>query len=411
MIRLGQLKAVAKVAEPQQQGREQIIRKYATVVTKEFPVDFEYYPHVKNYVEAKQIAKEEQKRMLASRKIEIQDFYLADTRLPSNLGRIPKKISYEIIDWASWLRLIRPRLFSLSALGHVLKNLQKESLAAFDGLNSISNPFAVGQERPFFLYALLAVDGDLLLRLYARICQSGARNFDRLEAVDWLREALDDLLQRSRSEDAYSRYIAERKKLQALIQTLDKEKKKAKSSDQRSGKPKRALTGIQFISPRLENFVDIALLENSSGDERGLKLAYKYNVTSRTKKFVELGKSLRNIPSFLSNGFFAFYTQLFESSAQHSEDSEAIFEFICKGYGDVGRGIGPTPIAYAALSGSIRALNDKEIFFEAGDALDTLIEMREKRPNEIFLSGGEVRGRPQFVTLSKNLLSVSSSRE
>ena len=398
MIRLGQLKAVVSIAGPYQQGKEQFNRKFGTLITRRQKVDFSTAPNVKNYLEAKQIAKAERERMLSSGEVEFQDLYLADPTLPSNLGRVPLDVAHEIVDWATWLKLIRPNLFSLSALGQVLRALmseeEKKSLSEFDRSH---NPFLVRIEGPFLLYLILAADGDMIRRLYVNMANSGMKHFERLEAVSLLRQACSDLLEESRREDSYMKHAGERKKLQSLLETLDKEKTTAETAK------KRALTGIQLLSPRLENLVDLGIIENSSSDTNGFKLEYQYQVTERTLGFAKSLGNARDVSTYLREQHFETYCRILGTNAKKATDPDLVMRYLIRGYFDVGRDIGPAPITYAALSGATRALAQENVFFEAADGLDVLLRARERYPDQVHLSGGEIRGRPEFVALSNDL--------
>src|SRR5208337_816690 len=120
MIRLGQLKAVLAVSDTSQQGKERITGRYASLITKTLEVSFDRNPHLRRYVETKGIADAERKRIFSSSRLEIQDIYLSDPALPSNLGRVPQEVAHEIVMWATWVHLLKPNLFSLLPLGQML---------------------------------------------------------------------------------------------------------------------------------------------------------------------------------------------------------------------------------------------------------------------------------------------------
>jgi hypothetical protein len=397
MIRLGQLKAVLAVSDTSQQGKERVTGRYASLIAKSLEVNFDKNLHLRRYVETKGIADAERKRMLSSGRLEIQDIYLSDPALPSNLGRVPREVAHEIVMWATWMHILKPNLFSLLPFGQMLATVASTSVQSFKQLNPKCNPFLIREERPIFLYQMLTLDGDLIKRMLIHLLTDLAPEFDRMEAVEPFRKALIDLLERLQKQDPYLRYVETRRRLRQLIETLRHEE------ELRHTKGKRALTGMQLLSSRLENLVDMGLLENSSADQNDLKLEYRYKVTLKTKAFLETLRAESDLPRFLESGFFKSYARLFTPEARLTQDPEIILPYLISGYKDVGRTVGPTPISFMALSGATRAVNDA-LVFEIQDAVSALIQMREKHGYSINLSGGEIRGKPGFVTLGVDVL-------
>ncbi len=425
MIRLGHLKAIASVASTRSENISFYERKLYRVIGTRFRVTLTDHPDVQRYITQKAFHGRERESRFSdvstrqlqdgtldlvwssgSQKgsqvleysVEAQDFYLADSSLPSNLGAASEENMKEIIPWASWLGLINEHTYSIQTLGQLLLNLTPpEELAAFRQPAIDKNPYSINGkngQRFLFLFLLLSRDGDLLCRLYPKLSQSG--RFSRVDAVRFLVESLEELKGVLRKTEPLG-YLAEMKSIKELVETVEAER-----DEKERGKRKRELTGMQRVSPRLENMVDLGILDNVSEDRP--KLSYEYLPSDATRRFASAcPEILSDFNTYINTKFGSMFKEIYQLPVRSSVDDDLVFNFVVQAYRKMQREVGPRPIVPISINAIALAL-EQGVLFELARASDVLNAMREKYPGKIRLSGGRYGGKIDFVVIDQDLL-------
>jgi len=405
MIRLGYLKYLARVAHRSATTQEALSESMIKVCTKLVEVDLSAQNGVFEYILRKNLnAKSSRYSGLKSTdpttapksfKVELQDYYLADPALPSNLGAVPKAVQKELVQWGTWIGIIHPTRNSLSPIGRsvssMLRDPEKQSFKDPDRAN---NPFRVGLERYIFLYMLISRDGGLLRHLLPQILDRyGSEEFTRVRSVKELKIALH-LLREELQSFRSSRAFQERKLLGKLISILEKED---------AAEKKRALTGIMRISPRLENFVDLGLITKPD------KFAYSYVLDSNAGDLFRELPQFDQIDDFLLNSFFSFAKSIFRVPVRRTNDSDEIFDLVNRYHMQL-EGGGYKPIRELALVVGSLSIENDGVFFEAVDLLDTLERMRRDGSKTIAISGGKTERGDKYVMIKEPVKKWSEGR-
>jgi hypothetical protein len=401
MIRLGYLKFLSYIASGSTRGFDSLTRKMAEMCTKGVDVNLDHNSDIMGYIRRKGLDGQGSKRLrrysginaqqaesLRRIEVELQDFYLADRKLPSNLGAVPKDVHHELVQWGTWMGLIHPAKHTLTGDGQLLASLlteeEKQALTLPDRFN---NPFLIRAERLFYLHLKIDLDGGFLRHFVPLLFTAhGGSRFTRLEAVEQLKDSLNALyteLREFRSNQAH----AERWMIGKLLGQLEKEDTRSK----KSGRRRRPLTGIMRISPRLENLVDLGILSKPD------KYKYDYRVSSHASKSFEKIPHFAELDSFLQNSYCSFAGSMFGSNAKHIQDAEEVFSHAKTAYEHLG-GRGYRRVRDLSLTASILGL-DEGVFFEESDLLETLEEMRRSGSREALLSGGRRTDDPMYVLI------------
>jgi hypothetical protein len=298
-------------------------------------------------------------------RLEIQDAYLASSQLPSQTGKLVAG------DWRKYpplllvLGLIRPGTYSLMVAGLTLLRLTPDTeIAAFREYAPQANPLLLdARQRLFFLYCLLERDGDVLQPLYGALLGRAAPFSDR-EAGDLLPAIFRDL------EKRYRGRARSGDELQRLQRLLDE----ANSIERWQG---RTYTGKgareEHITPRLEPFVDIDLLDKPD------PFAYRY-VLSRAGRvlftgFCEAG----DIAAFIENDFFYTADTAFGFGTAPADETQVLARLYAA-YDELKSPLGYAPIKEVALLAGIRALVDDGLRFEMAEATELLKRTQRELP-------------------------------
>jgi hypothetical protein len=270
--RLGFLKPLlAKCAQTSTSSLQTLGLALVDAVTRKVtaPVTPEAYEYVKERltdrayreVKASLAALPEGEREQHPLKLEIQDWYLSDSALTSRTGKLVAEDWRRFPLWATALGLVRPGSYSPLVRGVALLQLTPGAeQAAWQTYAPESNPLRLSlPQRLFLLFTVLEADGDALRGLYAGLTADAP--FSDRDAGDLL-------------PDVY-RTLA--KQLQLRIRSGDDLKRVQQFQDAANNiaawKGKSYSGGganIEHVTPRLEPFADLGLLDKPDPYRNGL---------------------------------------------------------------------------------------------------------------------------------------------
>jgi len=187
--------------------------------------------------------------------------------------------------------------------------MSKEQLEAFDHPSAV-NPLVLERgEQVFFLYNLLAADGDFLVPFYdVLLNRFSDGSFNYLDAGSLIPGVMENI-GNTFLGSAYS--IADQKKLQVLEKGKQKILENIKNQDEKKGSGARR---EQTTIPRLEWLVDVGAVEL---------------VSTRTWRFTELGLKL----STLTQAYAAEMKKRYPENVMSALLDSWFFEFVAQTYG------------------------------------------------------------------------------
>lgn len=307
--------------------------------------------------------------------MEIQDVYLADSRLPSRRGKLVgddwNRYTYLAID----LGLLRKGPYSVTARGHALLSLtpdeEKKALenAAIESDANITNPFILTlQQKLLLLFSFIESDGDVLRLLYAKLLTEKQTLKDKVIGnlfPDIYRMIAKESREKVRSGDDFVR-------IQRLLDTADKIEAIQKHPSPGGKNPREHATPV-----RLEPFVDFGLLAKPD------PFFYRYTIIDSTIAFFSKLLESENIDDFLQNHYFDCANNSLTVGKQHVPEKNIIMPPVFKAYSMLKSPLGYAPILEVCLLAGIYSLNETQSYFEIGEALDCLKEMQKEKPKLI----------------------------
>ena len=298
-------------------------------------------------------------------RLEIQDTYLASSQLPSQTGKLVDE------DWRKYpplllaLGLIRPGTYSLMVAGLTLLRLTPDAeIAAFRQYAPQINPLLLDtKQRLFFLYFFLERDGDVLQPLYRALLERDVPFSDR-EAGDLLPAIFRDLEKRYRGR---ARSGDELQRLQRLLDG-------AASIEQWRGKPYSGKGAREeHITPRLEPFVDIGLLDKPD------PFTYRYVLPAAGRVLFTVFCEAGGIAAFLENDFFHTADAAFGFGTAPVDETQVLARLYAA-FDELKSPLGYAPIKEVALLAGIRALVDDGLRFEMAEATELLKRTQRELP-------------------------------
>jgi hypothetical protein len=408
-LRLGNLKALAHVTPDGSSTQRDVAKDLWEMLGRTVnPGTKPKFLNLEDYIVAKESLGSER---IERSSLELQDVYLSDVRLPSNLGAVPRKAVHVLVDWGAWIGLLSDT-FGATPYTQILTILAAPDGKSFETYVSGGNPYMLSaNQKLFFLHQWLSYDGGLIRRLLPKLVS--LKSFDRAQTVGPFREALEELLVELEKTDITGQDAGESGALAKLVEVLGEEAAREKAEPQY-----RALTGIQRLSTRLEVLVDLGFLLNTSDEGNGLKLAFKYKGTDATSK---LSRALEKLGDrgrtesdrfewFLSEAFFRDVSSLTNSIGKRISDHETLFAHFCRAYSEFAGEVGPRLIKPISLLAAVRAATSGAGYFELSDLKPALVEFRDSLPEQVSLSGGHERGVAEFVQISPGLVEKYAKR-
>jgi len=247
---------------------------------------------------------------------------------------------------------------------------------------SNSNPLTLDRgERVFFLYNLLAADGDFLLPFFeALVNQFGDGSFNYLRAGSVVPHAMGDVLDRF-SGSAYT--PSDREQLNRLESTRQRIMREIDQSIEKQGSGSRR---EQTTIPRLEWLVDLGIAERVESrtwrfTEPGMKLvdlaqAYRAEMARRYPENV--------MGALLDSCFFEFVGRVYSDEPLQTVEREQFVSFVRPAYSRL-TGVGGYCLLRPSLlyANILSLLNKRGLFIEYDRATKLLEDIYQSDPTVI----------------------------
>ena len=291
-----------------------------------------------------------------SAKVQLQDIYLSDSRLPSHSGAITgdmnaagyrHSVHVEIPSWAVRLRLIRKENYTLTNRGKTLMAIKNPARLPIDRFESDWNPLLLSPgERYLYLNCLLDSDGDLIRQIFLNLEFRG-KQFSRSEigeiAAASLVEISNTHLRRSYSGQSRAMATA----ISNTVNSIATQKGSAMG-------PRESIA-----TPRTEPLVDCRILDRP--DES----IYTYQVSNKAIGFLTGLTQSETIDEFLEEKLASCVTGLTETN--YESDPGKVLAYMAQSYKQLRSGMGYCSIREVASLAVALALNSQSGFFELRD--------------------------------------------
>ena len=355
--RLGHLKMLCAVASPSNSmNLEGITSQFQASICSLVPIPSDRSEQVTEYIKNHRYIQYDLKKGLPD-KIELQDYYLADSRLPSQVGALTGRLRgvdylhmeyVEIPAWAVRLKLLREGNYTLTDRGKTLRfPLISGGEAVAENAKKEVNPFVISDgERFLFLYSLLEADGDIIKRLYGELLQQN-REITVVIARWLMLDVLKKLLSQLTPRFGRSPSSTETGYVSSMIKTLERD------SD-------------QTVIPRLEPYVDCGIVR------RVHRQYYTYKLSDNADSFLGLLSEFDKIDDFLEKGLAKACTDLL--GVQSCRSTERIRHYIADSYLKMRSGLGYCSIRELAMLAVACAIN-KHDCFEIDDVEQDLLSL------------------------------------
>jgi len=313
--------------------------------------------------------------------ISLQKFYIYDH--PSQTGWLSRLGFKEYTEYLPHGLGLVSGPFEPTGMGLVLTQglTSAEQIEAYNHPSAI-NPFVLGcEEQIFFLYNLLAIDGDFMLPFCdALLNRFGNGSFDYLDAGSLVPDTMGDMLDKF-SMASYTR--SDREQLKRLEDARQKILENIENKDEDKGSGSRR---EQTTIPRLEWLVDIGAMERIASrtwrfTEVGLKLTelaqvYKAEMKKRYPENV--------ISAILDSCFFKYVSRAYGHIPSRSVSSEQFLPFIWPSYSQL-VGVGGYLLFRPLLlyANIINLANQPGLFLEYDESIKLLEAIYQSDPTTL----------------------------
>ena len=318
--------------------------------------------------------------------MELQDLYLADSKIPSKTGKLSlsdcqKKYSYLI----SSMGFVREKSYSLLVRGKVfLQFVSKDEIDAFNTYKPNYNPLILTDYQKYLLlYSILENDGDVLKPLYAQLLNI-KDSFSDWTAGDYLPEIYEKI-----AKDYTTKITSgvDRERIEHLISSAERIKRWVKKPIGESGR--RGKVKNDAITPRLEPFVDLGILEKPD------PYRYEYCLTPQGREFFWQFSNAESVENFIDFQFFSALVKSFKLKTEHAKDEE-IIKILISAFNKIKSPLGYAPIREIALLGAVISIVDERKYFEIGEAIRLIMEYQKQHPYKLRFQVDR-SGAPMYV--------------
>lgn len=280
--RLGTLLAVVTAASESRRTSVEALGKSSTqLLTAERTIAAENCKDVAEYVKHMHLwQRYEGLRGLAAgelvgKKVQAQDLWLSDPRVPSASGAITERVTDEPAQLAVALRLVRAQNHTLTDRGRALRVAADTEVAVLRSpdTNSTVNPMILRRGAGLILlYALLEADYDFL-RTTHEVAVAGSRRFSRAD----ISGQMGAVCRKLRDEQRHKVRNGEDRQKLARLKELAESIETAGDAPTRGG----ARPPDQTSTVRLEPYVDLGLLSRTD------RFEYRYAIDASQAAFYD----------------------------------------------------------------------------------------------------------------------------
>lgn len=306
--------------------------------------------------------------------MELQDLYLADSSLPSQVGKLVKE------DWRKYphfglnLGLIRHGTYSINTRSLTLLHLTPDQeIRAFQEYLPEHNPLCISPPQGLLLlYSLLENDGEVFIPLLAALAKQGAGTFNDRGAGDYLPEIYKTVIARHRK---HALTVEMRDRLVVLEKSAESIATARAKTDYAGGSARE-----ESVRPRLEPYVDIGLFKKPQ------KMRYEYALSDVGRRWVEAFNGDEDssvIEEFLIHRFFHTAAHAWQIEARDLTEPDEIVPYLRRAAKVISSAGGYSPIEELSLLCGIWALLDDQRVIELGTARKALIAYQKAHPYQV----------------------------
>jgi hypothetical protein len=305
--------------------------------------------------------------------LELQDLYLSNPKLPSQVGRLVKE------DWRKYpqlgmnIGLIRSGTYSPTTRAFSFLNLVPEQeLQAFIDYKPEANPFLLSlEQRLFLIYLFLENDGAILVPLWKKLLTSSESSFSERDAGDLLPPIIRNIISYYKNKLIP---VGLRKRLESLGKSADNIALQLNVQDYKSVSAREENARV-----RIEPIVDLGILQKVN------PLRYEYTFSAAGKALADSftgDEDSTAIGEFLNQRFF---TTMAAAQGIQAEilSEEDIIPRLRGNWKTISSSNGYAPIEEIALLASIKALVNDNKILEIATARDALIAFQKANPYQV----------------------------
>lgn len=376
MQRLGYLKPLcALVNASETSNLETLGRRLIERVTKRVRVSPPFDAQTRDYVKNRltdRLYHDLRKAVLESANgaavhMEIQDFYLADAKLPSRTGKLVEANWRRYPYLGTSLELVKKGTYSALTRSLVLLALTPEAdLRAFHDADRAHNPFRISDaQAAVLLYSLIDNDSEVLRPFFTGLLSLAGPTFGEREAGD----LLPDIFRQIEKEHRNRAITAEERSRLALLMKAAASIDKWKSKSYTGGGARQ-----EAVTVRLEPFCDLGFLTKPDRDR------FEYCVTDRLRTWLAVWQQAgENTDFFLQEKFFTALARSHGWPARLADEEQATTALTAAG-DDLKSSLGYSPIVDVALLAATRLLTEQRLVLEIGRATELLKALQKRDP-------------------------------
>jgi hypothetical protein len=302
--------------------------------------------------------------------LELQDLYLANPKLPSQVGRLVKEDWRKYPQFGMSIGLIRPGTYSATTRAFSFLHLvpDREQQAFIEYIPD-ANPFFISLEQSLLLiYSFLENDGEILVPLWKKLITGSLSPFTDRDAGDLIPSIIKNVISRYKNKQIP---VDLRKKLESLGKTADNIALQLNVQDYSGVTAREEASRV-----RIETTVDLGLLQKTN--------PFRYEYT-----FSEMGKTLANaftgeedsaaIGDFLHQRFFSTIAAAQGIRAEMLA-AEDIIPRLQSNWKIISSSNGYAPIEEIALLAGIKALVNENKVIEIATSREALIAYQKANP-------------------------------
>lgn len=301
-------------------------------------------------------------------RLELQDLYLSDPKLPSQIGKLVK------YDWQRYpvlgtnLGLIREGTYSANTRANSLLLFTSENeILAFNRYTPEINPLLISKKQSLlFLYSFLENDGEVLIPLWLSLIGT---DFSDREAGDKLPEIYKKVFDRYRDK---SLTIDQKQRFNTLEKTISTINKQKELSGYQGGSARE-----ENIRVRLEPFVDIGIFCKSD------PFRFDYSFSSPGKSLMNefaIGMDSNDIDEFLFKQFMKSIAKAWGFFAISISSMSDVIPYVYKAWKAISSSSGYAPIEEIGLVAGINAVIDDKKIIEIETTKNVLLEYQKENP-------------------------------
>ena len=319
--------------------------------------------------------------------VSLQDYYICHH--PSNSGWLSHLGAKEYAERLPRYLGLLDSAYRLTDFGRVLSRglLSREEMDAFQAISVDLNPLTLTlPQKVFFLYILLAKDGDFLMPFTKALSTTfGTHVFSYLDAGEVVPQVLKTLLDRFWGS-GYTK--EEREQLRQLRSALASIEEAIATQMERQGSGSRR---EQTTIPRMEWLIDVGLAEKASSDEgrRSYKLTdsghdFASAFSTEYEKLLRTKYPDEALASLLDEGFFRLVQASFAGKESGTPQQTDTVEYLRPAY-DILTGVsGYCAIRPLLLLANALYVSEGYSVMEYADVLKGLEEAYRANPERVY---------------------------